>query len=313
MLKVILGLMALLGGAGAAESRAVRIGNAPILTPDSDPAIGTNLNGPSLIRVPAWVQQPLGKYYLYFASHAGTYIRMAFSNSVKGPWKVYVPGVLRLEDVKPCFGHIASPDVHVDNERKQIRMYFHGPARKDGTSIGQMTLAALSSDGLTFKAREDILGPSYFRVFQWGGYYYAMARAGEMFRSRDGLTPFEKGPNPFSDDPHFTVRHVAVTLDGDGLTVYYSRIGDNPECIQVSQIRLTDDWHNWKPTPPRQVLTAEREYEGSKLPIEASRAGRARMPLHQLRDPAVYREGKRTYLLYSVAGESGIAMAEFRP
>jgi hypothetical protein len=33
-------------------------------------------------------------------------------------------------------------------------------------------------------------------------------------------------------------------------------------------------------------------------------------PARQLRDPAIYREDGRTYLLYAVAGESGIAIAE---
>ena len=27
----------------------------------------SNINGPSLVRVPEWVENPLGKYYLYFA------------------------------------------------------------------------------------------------------------------------------------------------------------------------------------------------------------------------------------------------------
>ena len=47
----------------------------PILTPASSPTIGENINGPSLIRVPAWVDRPLGRYYLYFSHHAGTFIR----------------------------------------------------------------------------------------------------------------------------------------------------------------------------------------------------------------------------------------------
>jgi hypothetical protein len=32
--------------------------------------------------------------------------------------------------------------------------------------------------------------------------------------------------------------------------------------------------------------------------------------VRQLRDPGIYQEGNRTYLLYSVAGEQGIAIAE---
>lgn len=37
--------------------------------------------------------------------------------------------------------------------------------------------------------------------------------------------------------------------------------------------------------------------------------GLATRPVRQLRDPAIYTEGNRHYLLYSVAGESGIAIA----
>jgi len=34
--------------------------------------------------------------------------------------------------------------------------------------------------------------------------------------------------------------------------------------------------------------------------------------VRQLRDPAIYQEGERTYLLYAVAGESGIAIGELK-
>jgi hypothetical protein len=36
-------------------------------------------------------------------------------------------------------------------------------------------------------------------------------------------------------------------------------------------------------------------------------------PVRQLRDPAIYREDGRAYLLYSVAGEYGTAIAEVVP
>ena len=32
----------------------------PIITPQLDDRIGTNINGPSLIRVPDWLPEPLG-------------------------------------------------------------------------------------------------------------------------------------------------------------------------------------------------------------------------------------------------------------
>ena len=39
-------------------------------------------------------------------------------------------------------------------------------------------------------------------------------------------------------------------------------------------------------------------------------AGAVRGQENALRDPAIFSEDDRTYLLYSVAGESGIAIAE---
>ena len=43
----------------------------------------SNINGPSLVRVPEWVENPLGKYYLYFAHHRGAYIRLAYADALK--------------------------------------------------------------------------------------------------------------------------------------------------------------------------------------------------------------------------------------
>ena len=49
--------------------RVLRFLENPIIHAQLDDQIGTNINGPSLIRVPGWVSEPLGRYYLYFAHH----------------------------------------------------------------------------------------------------------------------------------------------------------------------------------------------------------------------------------------------------
>lgn len=56
----------------------------------------TNINGPSLIRVPKWVSNPLGNYYLYFAHHKGAFIRMAYADSLTGPWTMYDQEIMPL-------------------------------------------------------------------------------------------------------------------------------------------------------------------------------------------------------------------------
>lgn len=304
----------LLASSCAYAVRAVRLPNNPILTPESSPSIGNNLNGPSLIRVPDWVEKPLGRYYLYFAHHTGKYIRLAYADRIQGPWKVYEPGTLQLGAVSNCHDHIASPDVHVDEAHRQIRMYFHCPAEGTGHEIEiQKTFVALSSDGLHFSAIETPLGAPYFRVFRWGGQYYALARAGVLLRSADGVTPFETGPTLFNEDPQLVLRHAAVDVQGNRLAVYYSRIGDRPERILLSHISLTRDWKMWKPSPSVTVISPETSAEGIDRPLETSQIGEAEGRVRQLRDPAIFHDGGKTFLLYSIAGESGISIAELLP
>jgi hypothetical protein len=301
---------------------AARLGSQPLLTPASSPSIGNNLNGPSLIAVPAWVQHPLAKYYLYFAHHEGKYIRLAYADNLLGPWEVYEPGTLKLDAVPACFDHIASPDVHINEQRREIVMYFHCPTRQPGqplnTAAGQgvditiqNTLLAVSNDGMHFKPQGGVLGPAYFRVFQWHGAHYAICRGGQVFRSRDGRSKFEPGPELFPKAEHL-LRHAAVDVTGDTLDLYFSRIGDQPESILVSQVKLTPDWSEWKASPPQKVLEPGTPYEGADLPLAPSQIGIAPTPVRELRDPFVFRERGRRYLLYTIAGESGIALAELK-
>ncbi len=112
-----------------------RLKGNPIIRPEMDSRMGDNINGPSLIRAPEWLPGRLGRYYLYFAHHQGQYIRLAYADALEGPWRIYEPGTLTLE--QSIFGrHVASPDVHVDDEARQIRMYYHGSA-DPGQSIPQ--------------------------------------------------------------------------------------------------------------------------------------------------------------------------------
>jgi hypothetical protein len=276
---------------------------------------GLNINGPSLIRVPGWIVKPLGRYYLFFAHHGGKYIRLAYADRLEGPWKIHEKGVLRLEDAPGCRSHIASPDVMVVPERKEIRMYFHGPAT---STRGQMTFVALSQDGLNFTASADAMVPFYFRAFRHSGMWYGMSKGGLLWRSKDGLSDFEKGPDPMPgaegrDTPGYNspgARHVAIQQDGQALWVYYSSIGDAPERILRCRLELTPDWKDWRAGTPQEVLRPEEAYEGFDVPVRISSAGPANGREHALRDPAIFVEDGKTYLLYSVAGESGIGIAE---
>jgi len=287
----------------------------PIIRPHMDARMGDNVNGPAVIRVPDWVSNRLGVYYLYFGHHRGRYIRLAYADRLAGPWQTYEPGVLDLAD-SHFEHHIASPDVLVDEEQRQFRLYFHGRLQEQDRQAqpdlgGQATRVALSADGLTFTALPEVLGAPYFRVMRWGGWHYAIGMPGIFYRSHDGLRDFEEGPNLFRSVVS-DMRHAAFKLDGDVFSVFFTNRGDCPERILVSTIRPTPDWREWCASAPEVVLEPELDYEGVNCPRVPSRGGPILEPSYQLRDPYVFREGGRDYLLYSVAGEQGIAIAELK-
>lgn len=314
----------------------IRLLDRPIITPQLDASIGPNIQGPSLICVPLWAPGRLGKYYLYFADHKGKYIRLAYADDLSGPWRIYVPGSLQLAEsyllTKPPDGpaeelaklraapqpanlshdafteattpHIASPDVHVDEPNRRIIMYYHGL----NALSQQVTRAATSDDGIHFKARPEILGRTYFRTFLHDGYTYAMAMPGQFYRSKDPLSGFEEGPRLFNPN----MRHAALLKRGNTLFVFWTQAGSAPETILLSTIDLSGDWMRWSESSSVEVLRPVRSWEGADAPVVPSLRSTAYGHLNQLRDPAIYEENGRTYLLYAVAGESGIAIAEVR-
>ncbi len=328
--------------AASAQDQAVRIErllDAPILTPSTHPSIGANIQGPSLIRVPDWVENPLGRYYLYFADHKGAYIRLAYADDLLGPWRVHPPGSLRIEDshfpaeppaIPPgaleevearisttrsdlkslshdlakelTAPHIASPDVHVDHRNKRILMYFHG---LEGFAR-QVSRVAVSQDGVRFHGRPEILGKTYLRVFEHAGMIYGLAMPGQVYRAKDGISEFEAGPLLFNPN----MRHSALLKRGDVLHVFWTQVGDVPERILLSAIDLSAPWNEWAETEGVEMLRPERDWEGADAPLKTSVRSVAYGHVNQLRDPAIYEEDGRIYLLYAVAGESGIAIAE---
>ncbi len=148
-----------------------------------------------------------------------------------------------------------------------------------------------------------------------------MARGGVLYRSKGGLSQFDLGHNPFPGGDRRTgnsneagLRHVALHHAAYSLWVYYSNSGDAPERILRSRILLGKDWATWRASAPEEVLRPENPEEGMDLPIKPSAAGAMKEREHALRDPAVFVDADgKVYLLYSVAGEAGIGIAELLP
>jgi hypothetical protein len=88
-----------------------------------------------------------------------------------------------------------------------------------------------------------------------------------------------------------------------------SRMGANingPSLIRVP------GWLQWQTTAPVMLLQPETPWEGADLPLAPSERGLILERARQLRDPAIFEEDDRVYLLYAVAGEHGIAIAEIK-
>jgi hypothetical protein len=256
-----------------------------------------NINGPSVIKVPDWVKNPLGKYYMYFAHHQGKTIKMAYSDYPDRDFRIHEGGVLKLEDT-PCNTHIASPDVHWD--KQGCIMLYHGD-----TDDGQKTFLADSKDGVSFqKLLPRPMGPFYMRSFVHDGVDYGIAKN----KNVDSVIGTLKGCE-FNEMFNLLPgsRHCATLVEDDNLHIAYSIVGEAPERIYICKIKLGDEW---EVVSNYELLRPTECYEGADCEPAPSKYGRTWKRENQLRDPYFYKEGDDIYLYYSIAGENGIAVAK---
>ena len=334
-------------GAPALVVHATRVSESPIIREAMLPGEeGASINGPALIRVPDWVPHPLGRYYLYFAHHAGKSIRLAYAERVEGPWKMAGSDVQSLESQTAVENHVASPEVVVDEVSHRIYLFYHGwvpeKIKAAGTAVdgedGQWTAVSVSTDGIHFTPLNRIVGPSYLRVFAHRGQWFALNHSGVLRRAAklgehfdpiatvvgpeiaDAVDPallHEPGATPANQRPttgplRYTIRHVGLDVVGDRLTVFFSCVGHRPERILATSIALQGPPESWRARDTIEVLRPGTAEEGADLPLAYSRGGISPTRVHELRDPAVYREGPAAWLLYSVAGEHGIGLAKLQ-
>ena len=265
-----------------------------------------NIYGASLIKVPKWVENPLGKYYLYFASHTGKYIRLAYSDNLDKPFQIFDGEVLRLDDTT-CKTHIASPDVHIDEENNEIKMYYHGD-----TDNFQETFLGKSSDGLKFEGGSEPLGLFYFRVFRFGDKFFSVAKN----RNKNSII-YESDDWEGEFKPVFEFlpnsRHSATYVKGDKLYLFYTTIGEAPESIYYCRIKIDENVENWEVQSINKLTKPNFEFEGAGSQLFPSQLGSATLKfgvnkLNELRDPCIFIEDDKVNLLYTFNGEGGIAL-----
>ena len=280
----------------------------PEMLPGTD---GGNINGPSCIEVPDWIEGRLGRYYLYFAHHSGRYIRLAYADMLAGPWKIHPGGVLDISELAHCRDHVASPDVVIDHAARRIRLYYHAVELQGER---QLTWLATSSDGLRFRSGSEPLADFYLRVALWRGKWLGMGKGGAMYVSDTGTGPFRRLPAPAfpMSTPQANapgdVRHVALDLDGDRLWVLFTRIGDMPEHIRLGYVDLLRPIGQWRVEMDAALLRPALDWEGAGIAPVQSRPGVAYGAENALRDPAILRTDGKAWLFYAAAGEQGIGL-----
>lgn len=303
--------------------------DAPIISVAEHPEVEGNVNGPALIRCPPWIDPAPARYLLFFAHHEGRSIRLALADQLPGPWRIHHPPPLSLEqslfateppaddmlapearafidnDQDGTYPHIASPDVWIDEDNHALRLYYHGRLH-NGL---QRTRVALATRGLSFEPRPETIGLPYLRILRKDGWFYALAMPAQLYRSRDGISGFEEGPR-LTDEP---IRHHAFFNFQGANYLFWTRVGDTPERILVSRIHNGADWRSWRLGDGVEVHRAQQSWEGGDLAADASRYGGIMTAATQLRDPVIYQEDGRIYLLYASAGEQGIGIGELTP
>jgi hypothetical protein len=77
-------------------------------------------------------------------------------------------------------------------------------------------------------------------------------------------------------------------------------------------MNISNAWPDWSVGNEWDVLFPEFPWEGADQAQVPSVRDAINVPVNQLRDPAIFEEDGRIYLLYAIAGESGIASAEVK-
>ena len=108
--------------------------------------------------------------------------------------------------------------------------------------------------------------------------------------------------------PH--ARHHALLVNRNRVFVFWTEVGEAPEHIKVSVINLKGGFESLQINHLQSVLKPELEWEGATEPLEPSVRSVAYGRVNQLRDPCIFVEDGRVFLLYAGGGESAIGIAE---
>ncbi len=133
-----------------------------------------------------------------------------------------------------------------------------------------------------------------------------MAELAELYGASFGEGSFAASLATDAVTPHVASPDVHVDEAEQRVVMYFH--GLEALGIQVSRAAASPNGIDFSARP--EVLRPVHPWEGADAPVAPSVPSVAPGRVNQLRDPAVFEDGERRYLLYAVAGEAGIAPAE---
>lgn len=180
----------------------------------------------SIIQMDDKIDDPIDKFYMYWAGHDGGGIRLSTAPHPLGPWTFYPDASTALIH-DGYFGpsrHLSSPDVIYDDATEKFYLFYHSALVEP---MVQSTWRAESSDGLVFVNPIEILPAvqggawdgeerSYLRVIKSGGYWHAVYQGRNKQYSNDphahigyavseDLLEWNRYPSPLWRDNNFTL------------------------------------------------------------------------------------------------------------
>ncbi|MGY8946493.1 MAG: hypothetical protein ACKVJS_05505 [Flavobacteriales bacterium] len=272
---------------------------------------------------------------------------MAFSDSLAGPWKILNKEIINIQQsglstkkgkdtkiselekynkptetiallsqinfkknrtkISSNNPHIASPEIIIDNDNKNIYLFFHGII--EGTI--QKTKMASSKNGIIFDTINKSLTAPYLKIEKVKNQYYGIAMPDLFYRLTGNFESYETREKWLLDSK---TRHSDLMVDKNILYLIYTRIGNKPESILYRKIDIdSKDWNDWKAGPEKKLLVPELEWEGANQSKEESEKGSPGELVNQLRDPSVFKDNDgKIYLLYCGGGENGIGISELK-
>jgi|SaaInlStandDraft_1057018.scaffolds.fasta_scaffold05641_4 hypothetical protein len=202
-----------------------------------------SIAGPAILRVPKWVYNFLGKYYLCFSHHRANFIRLAHADMPLECGSIYDPGayglaesglfhldaaVLPVKDgLKKIWQnfsiYIANIGDVIDKANQRFVMFYHGQRDK----LSQVVGIASAVDGVAFGDLTQQIVGAYTHRCAHKYDHYLLGSPGILFHSNRKLMAYYPRDYSFFESNFW---HFTLAVRTNNPTMIWSWGGDYHEC-----------------------------------------------------------------------------------